>query len=545
VTSANDPLGKAARGLASFDLGEAKRLTAGGQLGTISAAFAAQEKTAEQVRFATGEFGLHETATDRMLRDLAGGSLVDRARREAIGDDLASKMAKLYPKPSVTELAVTKSHAEAAGLISGPTRSLIDDGGFGEGAALAAAEKAAAGSIWSFIDAEKVSALSSQAIGMGAAEAALSLGQTRFAGAELASSVLGLRSTFDGRYDCILRDIAGVGSLGLIAAGLTTRHDETVEATSRLFDDVAGRIERGLADASGATLRRAHAGLLPPVRSASRSEIEAIVGLTSSWTALSAYPDWLGRVQASFEDLSSAWVREDRPELSIDAMTRFAHLSAVVANLDPREAAVTSELRARFGDYRNKEPGEAEAQDPLLRVADQYDRGFDPTLSSLPSGVVVAMLTPFGLRFDAEEADGEFGIDDLVARMLRRIEKRLMTFVLATLETAYGDEWIMHVPGNIRYQLRRRHAQAEQAGRRPGHLIAYADFAWWAEIIGHDENWGLFAGTFGSLDVLRETLARIKPIRHASAHPHPLGPEDLLMLAADGLRLMRWIGAVH
>lgn len=542
MTSANDPLGKAARGLASFDLGEVQRLTAGGQLGTMSAAFAAQEKIAEQVRLATGGFGLHETATDRMLRDLTGGSLVDRAMREAIGGDLASGMAKLYPKSSVTELAITKAHAEAAGLISGPARSLIDSGGFVEGAALAEAQKAAAGSIGGFMDAENVSALSSQTIGMGTA---LALRQTRFAGAELASSVLGLRSTFDGRYDRILRNIAGVGSLGSIAAGLTTRRDETVEATSRLFDDVAGRVERGLADASGAGLRRAHAGLFPPVRSASRSEIEAIVGLTSSWTALSAYPDWLGRVQAGFDDLSSAWVREDRPELSIDAMTRFVHLSGVVANLDPSEAAVTVELRSRFGDYRGEQPGEAVSEDALLRVADQYDRGFDPTLSSLPSRVVVAMLTPFGLRFDAEEAEGEFGIDDLVARMLRRIEKRLMTFVLATLETAYGDEWIMHVPGNIRYQLRRRHAQSEQAGRRPGHLIAYADFAWWAEIIGHDENWGLFAGTFGSLDVLRETLARIKPIRHASAHPHPLGPEDLLMLAADGLRLMRWIGAVH
>lgn len=545
MSSARDPFAKAARGLESFDLGEVDRLSTGGSLGSLSASFAAQEKIAEQVRLATGGFGLHGTASDRLMRELTGGSVVDRAMRDAIGGNLTSEMAKLYPKPSATELAITKAQAEVAGLISGPTRSLIDQGSFGDGGALASARKAAEGSIGSFVGADTASALARRTIGRSVAEAALARGRARFASAELASSVLGLRSTFEECYDRILRDIAGVGSLGSIAAGLTTRHDETVAATTRLFEDVAGRVGRGIGDAAGAALRRAHADLFPSVRAATRGEMDAIVGLTYGWASLSPYPDWLGRVQAELGGLESAWVREDRPDLSLEAMTRFAHLSGVVANLDPREAAVTAELRARFGDYRGEEPDEASAEDPLLRVAGHYDRGFDPTLSSVPTRVVVAMLTPFGLRFDAEEANGEFGIDDLVVRMLRRIEKRLMDFVLATLEAAYGDEWIEHVPGSVRYQLRRRHAQAEQAGRPSVSLIAYADFAWWTDIIGHGENWGLFAATFGSFDVLRETLARIKPIRHASAHPHPLGPEDLFMLAADGLRLMRWIGAVH
>lgn len=539
-----DPFAKSARGLASFDLGDASRLSAEGQLGSPSGPFEAQDRIAEQVRLATGGFGLCETASDRLMRELARGSLVDRAMRDAAGGNLATEMARLYPKPSATEVAITNAQAEVAGLISGPTRSLIDQGGFGE-RALAAARKAAEGLIESFVGRDTASALTGQTIGKGVAEAALAGGRTRFAGAELASSVLGLRSKFEERYDRVLRDIAGVGSLGSIAAGLTTRHDETAVATARLFEDLAGRAERGIGDAAGAALRRAHSDLFPPVRAATRSEMDAIIGVTSGWASLTPYPDWLARVQAGVGGLGSAWVREDRPDLSLEALTRFAHLGGVVANLDPGEAAVTAELRARFGDYRGEEPDDGSAEDPLLRVARQYDRGFDPTLSSLPTQVVVAMLTPFGLRFDAEEADGEFGIDDIIVRMLRRIEKRLMHFVLATLKAAYGDEWIEHVPGNVRYQLRRRHAQAEQAGRPSASLIAYADFAWWTDIIGHGENWGLFAATFGSFDVLRETLARIKPIRHASAHPHPLGPEDLFMLAADGLRLMRWIGAVH
>ena len=545
MSSPKDPISRAARGLAPFDLSDAGRLSTEGQLGSLAGSFAAQERIAEQVRLASGDFGRRETASDRLMRELSRGSLANRAMRDVVGGNLASEMARLYPKPSATELAITKAYAEVAGLMSGPTRSLIDQASFIDGSALAAARKEAVGSIGSFVARETASAFASQTIGRGVAEAALAGGRTRFAGSELASSVLGLRSTFEERYERILRDIAAVGSLGSIAAGLTTRHDQTIAATARLFEDVAGRVRQGVSDSAGPALRRAHADLLPPVRAATRSELDAIVGVTSGWTSLSSYPDWLGRVQAGIGGLGSVWVREDRPDLSLEAMTRFAHLGGVVANLDPGDAAVTAELRVRLGDYRREGPDYETAEDPLLRVAGQYDRGFDPTLSSLPTQVVVAMLKPFGLRFDAKEADGEFAIDDIVVRMLRRIEKRLMAFVLATLEAAYGNEWIEHVPGSVRYQLRRRHAQAEQAGRPSASLISYADFAWWTDIIGHGENWELFAATFNSFDLLRETLARIKPIRHASAHPHPLGPEDLFMLAADGIRLMRWIGAAH
>lgn len=545
MTFANDPLGKAARGLTSFDLSEVGRAAAGGTLGATSAAFVAQEKIAEQVRIATGGFGLHETATDCMFREITGGSLVDRAMRDAIGGSLASEMAKLYPKPSATELAITKAHAEAAGLIGGSTRSLIDQGVFGDGSALATARKAAAGSIGSSIAAEQGAALARQTIGMGATETALALGRTRFAGAELASSVMGLRSAYDERYDRILRDIAGVGSLGSIAAGLTTRHEQTAAAASRLFGDVADQIDQGLAEATGMALRRAHADLFPPVRAATRNEIDTIIDRTRGWAALSPYPDWLARVQGSVGCLGSAWVREDRPDLSLDAMTRFAHLGGVVANLDPREAMVTAELRARFGDYRGEEPGDVASEDPLLRVADQYDRGFDPTLSSLPTQIVMAMLEPFGLRFEPGASDDGYYVDDLIGRMLRRLERRLMAFVQGTLETAYGDEWIIQVPGDYRSQMRRRRRKDEEEGRRPSHLIAYADFDWWATIIGHGENWGLFAATFGSLDALKETMARIKPIRHAASHPRALALEDLIMLSADGRRLLRWIGREH
>ena len=355
----------------SFDFDDLTGVAAQHGAGGAFDALAQQEKIAEQVRRATGSFGLTETASDRIMREMRAGSIVDRATREAIGGDLASRMADLYPKPTATELAITKAHAAATGLIAGPTRSLIDSGGMEvAGGALEQARRAAEGSIGRLVGPDTASLWAMQRIGLGAAEIALASGRGRFADADLAASVAGLRSSFEGRYDLILRDIAGVGSLGSIAAGLSTGRDEVLGRSTRLFDDIAGRAGRGGAASTSEALRRMHADLLPPLRAATRSELGALVDMTSSWTALAPYPDWLARAQGALGGLASAWVREDRPELSFEAIARLGHLGGIVANVDPREAAVTAELRARLGDYRGKEPDEATSEDPLLRVAE-------------------------------------------------------------------------------------------------------------------------------------------------------------------------------
>lgn len=117
-------------------------------------------------------------------------------------------------------------------------------------------------------------------------------------------------------------------------------------------------------------------------------------------------------------------------------MARFGRLGGTVANLDPREHAVTEELRARLGDYRGEPVDEDADDDPALRVAERYDRGFDPVLSSMPTRIVLAMLEPFGLRFDPQAADDEFGIDDIAAQMIRRLEARLLAFVREALDAA-------------------------------------------------------------------------------------------------------------
>jgi hypothetical protein len=514
-------------------------------IGSAHRELASQHSIAEELRRATGSFGLHETASDRLMRELNRGSLIDRAMRDAIGGTIGSDMAALFSKSSADELAGTRAHALAAGLIGGfADQSLLQQAGGTVAGAAREATKAIEAATARMIGLDTAAAWAKQSIGTTAAESLRAAGKTRYVDDGLASSVASLRSNFSGTYESILREIADVGSLGSIAAGLATRPD-MLGRSSRLFDEVAANAELATTSSASAALRRACADFFPPLRPASRSEIDAIMAQTSGWIALAPYPVWRARAQEGIGGLASAWVREDRPDLSLEAMTRFGHLGGLVANVDPQDASVTAELRARLGDYRTAETSGHSSDDPLLRIAEQYDRGFDPTFSSLPTQVVIAMLAPFGLRFDAEAAEEEFGLQDLIGQMLRRIEGRLMSFIRTKLEDEYGDEWILHSPSEIRSQLRRRRRNDEKEGRTPSDLIAYADFASWGDIVGHGENWGLFASTFGSLDALHETLARIKPIRHAASHPRVLGPEDLFTLAADGTRLLRWLGAIH
>lgn len=69
--------------------------------------------------------------------------------------------------------------------------------------------------------------------------------------------------------------------------------------------------------------------------------------------------------------------------------------------------------------------------------------------------------------------------------------------------------------------MRRRQRQAEKRERPADHLIVHTDFGDSIQIIGSEENWPLFAATFGSLDVVRETLEQIRPIRYDTTRPIP------------------------
>jgi hypothetical protein len=480
---------------------------------------ATADRALDDIRRAVGGFAVSTSTADQIMRDMREGSALQRAIREAnaaIGSFLANATSS-----SLLQQAKT---ATAGGAIAEARRLT--------------------GSFLDRVEPSTIAALSDQSVGSAEQKAARASIGAPFADAALRSSLSRLQDEFGERYARAMREITGIGSLGGVAARLASGSAEDLASTRGLLADVAARAAASReASTMSAALRRAHAALLPPLRRPTASEIATVVSATGSWSALSTYPDWMARARAGVTALSAPWVREDRPDLSLAAMARFGRLGGTVANLDPRDRAVSEELRARLGDYRGESVDEHADDDPALRVAGRYDRGFDPVLSSMPTRIVLAMLEPFGLRFDPQAADDEFGIDDIAAQMIRRLETRLLALVRNALDAAWGDEWIMHVPSEARSRMRRRQRQAEERGRPAAHLIVHADFGDWIQIIGREENWPLFAATFGSLDVLSETLEQIRPIRHDASHPRGVGPEDLLVLAANGKRLLRWIGA--
>lgn len=498
----------------AFDLGSLDFQVSNGTLRDQAVA----DRAREEIRRVVGGFAMTTSTADRIMRDMREGSALQRAIHEANGR-VGSFVAN-----STTMSLLQQAEATAAGGAIAQARRLT-------------------GSFLDHVEPSTIAALADQSIGSGVLKAMRASVGTPFADAALRSSLSRLQDEFGERYARAMREITGIGSLGGVAARLASGDAEDLASTRGLLADAAARAGASIeASTTGAALRRAHAALLPPLRPPTASEIATVVSATGPWSALSSYPDWMERARAGVTALGAPWVREDRPDLSLAAMARFGRLGGTVANLDPRDGAVTEELRARLGDYRGEPVDNDADDDPALRVAERYDRGFDPVLSSMPTRIVLAMLEPFGLRFDPQAADDEFGIDDIAAQMIRRLEARLVAFVRDALDAAWGDEWIMHIPGEARGRMRRRQRQAEERGRPAAHLIVHADFGDWIQIIGREENWPLFAATFGSLDVLSETLEQIRPIRHDASHPRGVGPEDLLVLAANGTRLLRWIG---
>ncbi len=479
----------------------------------------AGDRALDEIRTAVGGFAMSNSTADQIMRDMREGSVLQGAIREASG-------------------------GVGGFLANSTTRSLLQQAQAATASDALAKARRLTGSFLDHVEPSTVAALADQSIVSGVLKTARTPIGAPFADAAFRSSLSRLHDEFGERYGRAMREITGIGSLGGVAARLASGRPEDLASTRGLLADAAARAAASIeASTTSAALRRAHAALLPPLRPPTASEIERVVSATGTWSALAPYPDWLARAQAGVTGLAAPWVREDRPDLSLAAMARFGRLGGTVANLNPRDEAVTEEFRATLGDYRGEQVDEDADDDPALRVAERYDRGFDPVLSSMPTRIVLAMLEPFGLRFDPQAADDEFGIDDIAAQMVRRLEAKLLAFVRDALDAAWGDEWIIHVPGEVRNRVRRRQKQAEERGRPAKHLIVHADFGDWLQIIGREENWPLFAATFGSLDVLRETLEQIKPIRHDASHPRGVGPEDLLVLAANGTRLLRWIGS--
>jgi hypothetical protein len=278
------------------------------------------------------------------------------------------------------------------------------------------------------------------------------------------------------------------------------------------------------------------------MRAARNSEIEAVIAAAQS-DLLKPYPDWAAEARATFEAMTTPWVRADLPDASIEAMSRLTSLDRLIGHAAPGGADVVVELRARLGDYREGDvPAPEELNDPIARTGYQLERGFDPVLTVLPTAVLTAMFAPFHDGDQSVAVDPDH-IDNAVRMMLKRLEQALRRFIVEKLRELHGDDWFDRLSSDIRRAWNNKRQGDIDAGRVPEPLIHYADIDHYRKIIERPDHWeALFEPVFKDMAAIRETLRRIAVIRNPTAHFRAVSVEDLIILRAEGAHLSRWLG---
>jgi len=320
---------------------------------------------------------------------------------------------------------------------------------------------------------------------------------------------------------------------------------------SRIGDRFAKQMEeasRFIAEATGTlpsrdVLSGRFPDIVPPLRLPTRSEIAGI-DLVAASGVRNLDRAWREATAAQIATIETPWVRDDRPDLSLEGFAALKGLTEIVSSAEPSAPRVTRMVRAEFGDYRREDSADDELEDPVLVSGLRFARGFDARLASLPMALAGSVFAPFGMVVGPPpEADPD-ELDEAIVLMIRPLERTLRAFIDARMKAAVGERWIrQRVHKNIRDEWEKRRQADADAKRPTGDLLDYADFAHYRAIIEQADNWReAFQPVFKVKTSIGETLARLSVIRNPVAHVRPLSIEDLLVLRVEGQRLYRWIG---
>jgi len=347
--------------------------------------------------------------------------------------------------------------------------------------------------------------------------------------------------------DAVADQLARMGSLTPVIDRLMAPRDAAQEALGRDLAGLSAFIGQAtsIADIARGVLEARFPAVVPAWRFPTATEL-AEVDLAAAVGAIARDATWRRAAVAEMAAIATPWVRNDAPELSIEAYAAARAVTGVVARTDPATPRVTQLVRAELGDYREEDVVASGESDPVLVTGLRLARGFDHRFGSLSVAVVGQIFEPFGLTLEGgPDADPDL-LDDLITQMARQLERRLRAFLKARMESGVGPRWIkQRVPQPIREAWEGRMQADVDVGRTPGEPFDYADFSDYRIIIEKGDNWrDVFQPVFRSKTAIVETLNRLATVRNPVAHVRPMTVEDLLILRVEGRRLYVWIGEI-
>ena len=315
-------------------------------------------------------------------------------------------------------------------------------------------------------------------------------------------------------------------------------------------------ISKQLSEPSGLThLRKLDSDLKQMVLAPDRMFVAYSQSLSSiaesvaaSIRTMQAQAENLGRPQIALLErmskLTSPWVLEDYPAISIAGFARIARLRGVVDQLQPFAPPVN--------EIYNEELGEPVVFDNESSQEDRekaaLDAGLNPELIAFPQSEYPTVLVAAGFKVELEDLDiptseagdqsGQF--DARHVQLLNYVERRLREAIKSELERIAGSKWIrQRVPEDLRNRWSERREKDREKRGDAYELIHYADFMDLDSIICRRDNWNkVFSRIFKNMQDFQISMQRLDPIRNAIAHNRPLVRTDQVTLCSEALRLL-------
>lgn len=260
------------------------------------------------------------------------------------------------------------------------------------------------------------------------------------------------------------------------------------------------------------------------------------------------------QLQRVIDQLQSPWARYDDYVSSASGLAQLNALVQGVRVLEPFEPTLGGLMRYELGDFRdNVSWDESALLDAEVRVQTYWERGFRPEIADFSSETLgefskavekgpaltkVESPFSFAIFFNCKSPDER---RTMGFECISTIERQVRTLIDQKMTAKYGPGWVKaRLQGQLREAWTAKQEAAVRQGRPKESLIHYADFTDYELIITGGAAWtDIFAGIFGRKEDVRESFQRLNPLRVAIAHSRDLVNEDVLILVAEGTRLMR------
>jgi hypothetical protein len=251
-------------------------------------------------------------------------------------------------------------------------------------------------------------------------------------------------------------------------------------------------------------------------------------------------------LQLAMNSMTKPWLSVENPHESVVAFAQIQGIGKLFSERSPFDASFGSVLRSSLGDWRDAIDWRGRAfQNPVVRSEFYLARGVDPTLTRFP----IDAFEESAELARIVEPDDESVAEDDVARNVSayakflRFEISMRQFIETTMKEVFGSNWMRHqMPNGMLEGWELKRTKALNAGQDERPLIEYADFTDYLRIIEKRDNWDrVFRPVFRRVEDVRESLQRLVPVRHATAHSRIITLDDELFLTIEIKRVLKAI----